>query len=305
MAAKLVVTGANSALGRVLIERALLRPDVELAALVRSARAESELPPLPRERARAVRVAWSDAAGLRDACAGATGLIHLAGILIESRTTDYREANVETARAAVDAARAAGVAKLVLVSAVGADPESPNPYWRTKAEAEALVRQSGLAYTILRCPIVLACASAGVRALAREVGSPFVPLPGGGANLEQPIDARDLSDGALNAALSVACARDVTLDSVGPESLPLRELIHRGARLRGKSPMIVPVPTALLRALLALRTQLLGPGFSPAVIEVMLADARFDPAPAAKALGITLRPLDDTLRYSLELASAA
>src|SRR5512134_1313584 len=105
-----------------------------------------------------------------------------------------------------------------------------------------LVRESGLAYTILRCPLVLACRSAGVRALAREVGSPVVPLPGGGANLEQPIDARDLSDGALNAALSVGCARDTALESVGPVSLPLRELVRRAAKLRGKSPLIVPVP---------------------------------------------------------------
>lgn len=303
--AKLVVTGANSALGRILIERALLRPDVGLAALVRSARAEAELPPLPRERGRVVRVGWSDADALRAACAGAAGLIHLAGILIESRETDYRDANVETTRAAIGAARAAGVGKFVLVSAVGADPDSHNPYWRTKGEAEMLVRESGLAYTILRCPMVLACLSAGVRALVRESGSPIVPLPGGGAHLEQPIDARDLADGALNAALSLACAPDATLDSIGPESVPLRELVLRAARLRGKRPLIVPVPTALLCALLALRTQLFGPGFTPEVIEVLLKDARLDPAPAAKALGITLRPLDETLAYSLELASAA
>jgi uncharacterized protein YbjT (DUF2867 family) len=87
MTAKIAVTGANSALGRVLLERALLRPDVEIAALVRSASAEMELPALPADRARAVRVDWSDAEGLRQACQGALGLIHLAGILIESRAT--------------------------------------------------------------------------------------------------------------------------------------------------------------------------------------------------------------------------
>ena len=305
MAARLAVAGANSALGRVLLERALLRPDVELVALVRSASAEAELPPLPRERARVVRVDWSDAAGLRAACAGSFALVHLAGILIESQKTRYRQANIETVRAAVGAARAAGVTKLVLVSAIGADPRSANPYWRSKGEAETLVRESGLTYTILRCPIVLGCRSAGVRALVREACAPVVPLPGGGANLEQPIDARDLADGVLNAALSSACARDAVLDFVGPESIPLRELILRGARLRAKSPLIVPVPTLLVKAVLSLRTRLLGPGFSPEVIEVMLSDARLDPEPAAKALGIHLRPLDETLAHSLALESAA
>jgi uncharacterized protein YbjT (DUF2867 family) len=144
-----------------------------------------------------------------------------------------------------------------------------------------------------------------VRALVREVSAGVVPLAGGGANLEQPLDARDLADGALNAALSPDCARDAVLDLVGPESLPMRELVLRGARIRKKYPIIVPVPTLLLRAILTLRTWLLGPGFTADVIEVMLADARFDPAPAATALGIALRPLDETLAHSLALARAA
>ncbi len=306
MAAKLVVSAANSALGRVVLERALLRPGFEIVALVRSARAESELPPLPRERARAVRVEYSDASALRDACAGATGVIHLAGILIESRTTRYPEANVETTRALVDAVRAAGGAKFVLVSAVGADARAANPYWRSKGEAEALVRASGLPYTILRCPLVLGCKNAGVQAVAREIKIPFVPLPGGGLNLEQPIDARDAADGALHAALDASCARDATLDLVGPETLELRELVRRAARAIGRNPpFVVPVPVAPLRALLGLRTTLFGPGFSPDVIDVMLTDARFDPAPAAKALRIDLRPLDETIAHSLALMECA
>jgi NADH dehydrogenase len=302
---RIVVTGANSALGRVVIERALLQPEVELVLLVRSARAESELPPVPRDRVRVARVDWSEAAGLRAACEGAAGMIHLAGVLIESRTTRHAEANVETTRAAVAAARAAAVAKLVFVSAVFADPLSANPYWRSKGAAEALVRESGLAYTILRCPLLLGCRSAGVQALVREVNGGFVPLPGGGVHLEQPLDARDLADGALRAAASVDCARDAVLDVVGPESLSLRALILRGARGRPTQPRIVAVPTALVKAALALRTRLLGPGFSPEVIDVMMADTRIDPEPAAKALGITLRPLDETLAYSLTLGSVA
>ena len=305
MAAKLVVSAANSALGRVVLERALLRPELEIVALVRSARAEAELPELPRGRARALRVDYADSAALHDACAGATGLIHLAGILIESRATRYQEANVDTCRALIDAVRASDVAKLVLVSAVGADARSPNPFWRSKGEAEALVRASGLPYTILRCPLVLGCRNAGVQAVAREIKTPVVPLPGGGVNLEQPIDARDVADGALNAALEIGCARDATLDLVGPESLALRDLVQRAARLIGRSPWVVPVPIALVRKLLALRTSLLGPGFSPDVIDVMLADARFDPTPAAKALGIELRPLDETLAHSLALMDCA
>ena len=55
----------------------------------------------------------------------------------------------------------------------------------------------------------------------------------------------------------------------------------------------------------ALRTALFGPGFSPDVIDVMLSDTRFDPLPAAKALGIELRALDETLAHSLALMGCA
>jgi NADH dehydrogenase len=300
MTTRLVVTGANGALGGVLLERGAARGDVELVALARSAQAAAALPSLPRVRV--VQVDWRDASGLAAACAGATAVVHLAGILLETREKSYEVANVLTTRLALAAARAARVPKFVLVSAVFADAGSPNPYWRSKGEAEALVRESGLAYTILRCPLVLACASEGARAIAREALAPFVvPLPGGGVNREQPVDARDVADGVLAAALAPACANGATLDLVGPESLPARELVRRAARLRGRDPKVVAVPVSWVRAALALKERWLGPGLSRAVLEVLLADTRFDPAPAAKALGLELHALDDTLERTLEL----
>jgi len=302
---RLVVTGANGALGRVFLERALARPGVEVTALVRSARAESQLGGLDPARVRVLRVAWSDAPALRAACQGSAGVTHLAGILIPSRSESYAGANVETTRAIAAAAAAAGVAKLVLVSAVGADPRSPNSYYRSKGEAEEVIRGSGLPYTILRSPLLLACDSIGAHVLARAARAPIVPLLAGGTNLEQPADARDLAEAALNAALDPACARDQTLDLVGPESLPRRELVARCARLRGRSPIVVSVPVAWVRAALGLRERWLGPGFSAEVLQVLLDDVRLDPAPAARALRVALHPLDATLERTLELEAAA
>lgn len=302
---KLVVTGANGALGRVLIERALARADVDVLALVRSERAAAQLAELSGPRVQLRRVAWIDSAALHDACAGAQAVLHLAGILIPTRSESYESANVDTTRAIAAAAIDARARKLVLVSAVGADAGSRNAYYRSKGRAEDVARASGLAYTIVRSPLLLACDSVGSHVLAREARAPFVPLLGGGANLEQPSDARDLAEAALNAALELDCARDAAFDLVGPESLPRRELIARCARLRGRAPILVPVPVALVRAALGLRERFLGPGFSPEVLDVILDDVRLDPEPAAKALGIALHPLDQTLERTLELEAAA
>jgi uncharacterized protein YbjT (DUF2867 family) len=302
---KLIVTGANGALGRVLLERALERPGLELVALVRSARAEAQLAPLASARLRIARVGWDDAAGLSAACAGAQGVLHLAGILIPTKDEGYEGANVETTRAICAAARAAGAAKLVLVSAVGADPSSANGYYRSKGRAEEVARASGLTYTIVRCPLLLACDSLGSHVLARETKQPVAILLAGGDNLEQPADARDVADAALNAAIEPARAAGASLDLVGPESLPRRELVARCARLRGKSPVVVPLPAVVVRLACGLREKLLGPGFSPDVLDVILDDVRLDPQPAAKALGVTLHPLDATLQRTLELEAAA
>jgi NADH dehydrogenase len=301
---KLVVTGANGALGRVLIERALARAGAEVLALVRSERAAAQLADLPA-RVQVRRVAWSDSTALRDACAGAQAVLHLAGILIPTRGEGYESANVDTTRAIAAAAVAGGAAKLVFVSAVGANPDARNAYYRSKGRAEDVVRSSGLPYTIVRSPLLLACDSIGSHVLAREARAPFVPLLGGGANLEQPADARDVAEATLNAALELDCARDAALDLVGPESLPRRELIARCARLRGRAPLLVPVPVAAVRMALGLRERFFGPGFSPDVLDVILDDVRLDPTPAAKALGISLRALDETLQRTLELEAAA
>ncbi len=300
----LVVTGANGALGRVLIEHALAR-QVDVVALVRSERAAGQLAGLPAARVQVRRVAWSDSAALRDACVGALAVLHLAGILIPTRAEGYESANVDTTRAIAAAARNAPARKLVFVSAVHADVDSRNAYYRSKGRAEDVVRASGLPYTIVRSPLLLACDSIGSHVLAREARAPFVPLLGGGANLEQPADARDVAEATLNAALGLDCARAAALDLVGPESLARRELILRCARLRGRAPILVPVPVALVRGALGLRERFLGPGFSPEVLDVILDDVRLDPKPAAKALGIALRPLDDTLERTLELEAAA
>src|SRR5262249_38607297 len=157
--------------------------------------------------------------------------------------------------------------KLVLVSAVRADAKSANAYYASKGRAEDVVRAAGLAYTIVRCPLLLACDSLGSHVLAKETKQPVAILLAGGENLEQPAAARDGAAAALNAGPDPPRARDGAFDLVGPESLSRRELVARAARLRGKAPVVVPLPAAVVRLACGLREKLLGPGFSPDVLD--------------------------------------
>ncbi len=291
-------------MGQVLVRRALARDSIEIVACVRSERAASELPPIPAGRGQADRIDFDHPESLRRAFRGAAGIVHLPGLLIETASSSYQSANVETLRVAIGAARAEGIASFVLVGAVGADSGSDNPYFRSKGIAEQLLIHSGLTYTVLRVPLVLGCTSEGARAFRRDCAGGLVALVGGGRVCEQPIDALDLAEGALNAALGAPRARNCVLDLVGPESLPMRELVRRGAQLRGARPRVVPLPTAALKLLLRLRSRFRRGGLSPGVIDVMQSEVRMDPGHAAHALGIELSSLDDTIRRSLEDASA-
>jgi uncharacterized protein YbjT (DUF2867 family) len=144
--------------------------------------------------------------------------------------------------------------------------------------------------------LLLGAGTEGEAALLRELAHPRVRLLGGGGQRQQPLDVRDLARAALRAAQpGVAAGR--TLDVVGPESLPYREILQRTARLAGRPLQVgtLPVPIALLGQLLRARRLLLGPGFSEDALQVIMDECALDPRPAAEALGIAPRPLDETL----------
>jgi len=266
---------------------------------VRSDRAEAQLPPLPTQGSRIARIRYDDAAELAKLFADADAIVHLPGVLIETAGSTYEIANVAPIRAVTAAAVRAGTRKLVLVSAIGADASSSNRYYQTKGEAEQIVRESGLDWTVLRAPLVLGPGTEGAAALRRDSAGSVARLIGGGRQVQRPLDVDDLARATLR-----ACERDVasrlTLDLVGPEALRQCDLVARAGRARGREVGVRSLPTGLLRALLKLRGRVSGPGFSVDALEVILDDDDVDPAPATRALGIELTPLAQTIERSLE-----
>jgi NADH dehydrogenase len=118
----------------------------------------------------------------------------------------------------------------------------------------------------------------------------------GGATLEQPIDAGDVLD-AIRGALRSRDAAGESFDLGGPECLTHRDLVLRAAALFGRRPRIVPVPLALARLGVRVAERLLAsPPVTLAMLEVLEHDDRVDPGPACARLGVTLTPLDTTLR---------
>lgn len=298
---KVVVTGANSAVGR-----AILRcgPKIEVTpttfvAAVRSDRAAEQIRSEVGNISDLVRISYDDPASLDAAFQGAAAVIHLPGILVERPDSTYEQANVASTRSVVESARRAGVQKLVLVSATGADERSSNRYYRTKGRAESLVRRSELAYTVLRAPLLLGFGTAGAAALKRNASLRKARLIGGGRNLQQPLYVDDLARAAVMAATQTSIANNLMLELVGPVSLPERELVERAARLLGHEVRISSIPKSLLSLALAIRQRIGVRGFSPDVLEVVTADTQIDPQLAANKIGIQLTGIDEMIRASL------
>jgi NADH dehydrogenase len=297
---RIVITGANSALGRAILRCRSEQgaPPNELVAAVRSKRAVDEIRPLLGEGSSAVQISYDDPEGLDAVLKGASAIIHLAGILVERPGSTYELANVAPVRSVVEAAKRCAVAKFVLVSATGADETSSNGYYRSKGQAEALVRASGLCYTILRAPLLLGGATEGAAALKRNASQRKAKLIGGGRNFQQPLYVDDLARAAI-AAAQPSVARNRTLDLVGPVSLTDRELVERAARTLGDEVQVRSISKGLLSFVLVIRRRFSGTGFSADVVDVITADTRLDPQPAASELGIRLTGIEEMIENSL------
>ena len=235
----IAVTGANSSVGKNLLTHVADRGDVRVIAGVRSERTAASLPSSSQITTRVI--SYEDVSELAATLKGASCLVHLAGILIESKTSTYASANVATTAAVVEACRRAGVQHIVLVSVIGAGTDSPNRYLRSKGEAERAVAESGISSTTVRTPILLGPSTAGAASIIRTAGQGKARLLGGGHYCVRPLDVDDLSRAILEVC-STPPEGGWVHELVGPESIPYRELVGRVARMMGTEISIGVMP---------------------------------------------------------------
>ena len=289
---KVAVTGANSSVGLNLLTHLEERPGTEVVACVRSDRAAATLPDLPTVHPRIV--SYEDPAELVQAMDGASKAVHLAGILIEGKGQSYERANVGTARAVSAAAAEAGLEHVVLVSVIGADPDSSNPYLRSKGEAERAAAGAGISCTVLRTPILIGPGTAGAASLVRDARAGRPRLLGGGTYTMRPLDLDDLSRAILSILERKPGGIEI-LEVVGPAAVTYRDLVSRFAEMLGREVSVRSTPIWLAKLGAFLARKVTGGGISPAVIDVITADEVVD-RNAAADLDLELTPLSETLR---------
>ena len=294
---KVAITGANSSVGKNLLVRLSKEEDITIVAGVRNEKVIPELPKNPAIKPTIIN--YDDIKSLEKALDGADIVIHLAGILIETKHSNYANANIAATAAIVDAAKKSDVKSIIFISVVGASPKSRNAYFRSKGIAEELVLSSGLGARILRTPILFGPNAAGSQAIIGMISSGQAKLLGGGHYQMRPLDIDDLSE-ALTILCSTSIQDQVTYELVGPESAPYRDIIEMTAQVMGKTIAFGNVPILLAKFGAAITSILKGGGITPTVIDVITQD-EIVKTNADSALGITLTPMKRTLEKMTSL----
>ena len=183
----------------------------------------------------------SSEAALAQLLAGSDAVINLIGILYESRRQTFAEVHGELPGRIARAAVAAGVPRMVQISAIGADPSARSAYARSKAQGEQAVRAALSAATILRPSIVVGPEDGFFNrfaAMARLL--PALPLIGGGRTRFQPVWVGDVAD-AIVAALEREDARGETFELGGPKVYSFAELMRYMLKVVGRRRLLLPL----------------------------------------------------------------
>ncbi|MEA1649376.1 complex I NDUFA9 subunit family protein [Nitrospirillum sp. BR 11164] len=187
----------------------------------------------------------ADDASVARAIQGADVVINLMGILAESGRQRFDLVHAEAAGRIARLAKGADVARLVHVSALGADANSRSAYARSKAAGEQAVRAVFPEATILRPSVIFGPEDNFFNRFAGMAKTlPFVPLIGGGATRFQPVYVGDVAD-AIISAVTRAGAEGKTFELGGPRAYSFRELIQLVLDLTGRKTRLVSVPWGL------------------------------------------------------------
>ncbi|THD66142.1 MAG: complex I NDUFA9 subunit family protein [Bradyrhizobium sp.] len=283
------VFGGSGFLGRSVV-RALCKRDYRIRVAVRRPELAGHLQPLGKVgQVNAVqanlRYPDSVASAMRDSHVA----VNLVGILAEGGAQTFDAVQGTGAGTVAKAASAAG-ARMVHVSAIGADPNAPSRYARAKAAGEKAVLAAAPTATILRPSVVFGPEDQFTNrfaALARI--SPILPLIGGGLTKLQPIYVGDVAT-AVADAVDGKTRAGATYELGGPEVLTMREIMEIILAIIERQRLLVPLPFGLARLQSVFLQFAPGPlKLTPDQVTLLRSDNVV--SDAAKAAGLTLEGL--------------
>ena len=243
---------------------------------------------------KAVRCDAGDAAQVAEAIHGANAVINLVGILYETPGRTFEAMHVGVSRTIAEACAAAGVDRLVQMSALGVSPESDSDYARTKAAAEMAVREVKPDAVIVRPSVVFGAGDDFLNKFAKMAQmAPVLPLIGGGKTKFQPVYVGDVAE-ALARAAGRAEAAGQTYELGGPAVMTFEDVLRLVARETYRTPGFVPLPFAVAKMLGSLAQIPAILGFKPVLTKDQMVLLETDNVVAADAQGLAALGIEPT-----------
>jgi uncharacterized protein YbjT (DUF2867 family) len=187
-----------------------------------------------------------DEPAVRKVLEGTELAVNLVGILFERKKGDFLRVHRDGAERVARLARSLGVARLVHVSAIGADAASPSLYAQSKAAGEAAVRAAFPDATILRPSVVFGPEDEFFNRFARLAQiSPILPVIAGETRM-QPVYVGDVADAVL-AGLTRDDLPAFLFELGGPRIWRFREILEYVLKETNRRRLLLPLPMGLAR----------------------------------------------------------
>ncbi|MBF0557682.1 MAG: complex I NDUFA9 subunit family protein [Nitrospirae bacterium] len=237
-------------------------------------------------------------------------VVHLVGILEETEVLGFEKVHVDGTEHLVDEARKANVKHFFYQSALGASPSSWSRYLKTKAEAEEIVRTSGIPYTIFRPSLVVGNGDGFTSRLKELIAlGPAVAVPGPGNARFQPLYVGDWVKCFIklfSSPMPVVHAFSPVYELGGPEHLSFNEMLSLLMEAMGVDKPVVHVPMEMARLGLPLSRVLKGvaglfgktvPSISADQLRLLETDNICDTDGVEKSFGFKAVSYRQALRY--------
>lgn len=262
------------------------------------------------------RTPYSDSAGIelfqgdildpKTLLAGVTGcdaIIHLVGIIRPKpkHGITFERLHVEASKNVIQAAQLAGVKRYLHMSANGADQNNTSAdYLRTKGEAEELVRNSGLDWSIFRPSLIVGSGGEFTAMLRQQVQFlPTIPVIGSGKYMLMPVAIEDIAQGFVK-ALTIKGSTGQTYQCCGPDRCSYDGLIDIFANTMGKDKVRkMHVPLSIMQPLTRIMERFTAYPITSEQITMLLSGNTCSDTDWYRQLELTPTPLADSIKKAL------